>query len=56
MFRIIFDKKTQNVTDIGTIILQKHNVDPDTIKIKTAQDYQEKFKDKDVAMLHYQHY
>jgi hypothetical protein len=56
MYRMIFDKKTQNITEIGVVLLQQHNINPNTIMIKTAQDYEEKFKDKDVAMLHFLHY
>lgn len=56
MYRMIFDKKTQNITETGVVMLQQHNIDPKTIMIKTAQDYEEKFKDKEVAMLHFQHY
>lgn len=49
IYRLLFDAKTQIITDRGNQLLMSYNIDPETVIIKTQQDFDEKYRDKDLA-------
>lgn len=56
MYRMIFDAKTQIITDRGNQLLMSHSIDPNDVVIKSQADFEERYKDKDLAQLHFHHY
>jgi len=56
LYRMVYDPKTQMLTDKGSVLLENTNIDPESLIMRSLEDFREECRDKDIAKLHYEHH